>query len=303
MTHVDEEIASQPECWHRAIALAGSLAEQLPRRGERVAVVGCGTSWFMAMAYAGLRERAGLGETDAFAASEFPRQRRYDRVVVISRSGTTSEVLDVLRAIAGDTRSTGIIGDPRSPAVALVDEPVCLPFADEKSVVQTRFATTALALLRAPLGESLDQAVRDAAEALTAPLPLDPTMLEQLTFVGRDWTVGLAHEAGLKCREAARFWAEAYPAMDYRHGPIAIAGPGRAVWAFGAVPAGLPEEVAGTGATFVHSVRDPMAELILAQRLAVALALHRGLDPDAPRHLTRSVILTGGETAGAGLDG
>ncbi|MEU5722244.1 sugar isomerase [Micromonospora sp. NPDC047738] len=303
MTHVDEEIASQTECWQRAIALAGSLAEQLPRRGERVAVVGCGTSWFMAMAYAGLRERAGLGETDAFAASEFPRQRRYDRVVVISRSGTTSEVLDVLRAIAGDTRSTGIIGDPSSPAVALVDDPVCLPFADEKSVVQTRFATTALAVLRAPLGESLDQAVRDAAEALTAPLPLDPTTLEQVTFVGRDWTVGLAHEAALKCREAARFWAEAYPAMDYRHGPIAVAGPDRAVWAFGAVPAGLPEEVAGTGATFVHSVRDPMAELILAQRLAVALARHRRLDPDAPRHLTRSVILTGGETAGAGLDG
>ncbi|MFE9654405.1 SIS domain-containing protein [Micromonospora sp. NPDC006431] len=303
MTHVDEEIASQPECWQRAIALAGSSTEQLPRRGERVAVVGCGTSWFMAMAYAGLRERAGLGETDAFAASEFPRQRRYDRVVVISRSGTTSEVLDVLRAIAADTRSTGIIGDPRSPAVALVDDPVCLPFADEKSVVQTRFATTALAVLRAPFGESLDQAVHDAAEALTAPLPLDPTTLEQVTFVGRDWTVGLAHEAGLKCREAARFWAEAYPAMDYRHGPIAIAGPGRAVWAFGAVPAGLPEEVAGTGAAFVHSVRDPMAELILAQRLAVALARRRGLDPDAPRHLTRSVILTGGQTAGAGLDG
>ncbi|MCW3841558.1 sugar isomerase [Micromonospora yasonensis] len=302
MTHVEEEIASQPECWQRGIALAGSLAEQLPRRGERVAVVGCGTSWFMAMAYAGLRERAGLGETDAFAASEFPRERRYDRVLVISRSGTTTEVLDVLRDIAGNTRSTGIIGDPRSPAVTLVDDPICLPFADEKSVVQTRFATTALAVLRAHLGDDVDRAVHDAAEALVAPLPVDPAALEQVTFLGRDWTVGLAHEAGLKCREAARFWAEAYPAMDYRHGPIAIAGPGRAVWAFGAVPAGLPDDVTRTGATFVHSARDPMADLILVQRLAVALARHRGLDPDAPHHLTRSVILTGGEPAGAGLD-
>ncbi|MEU2614002.1 sugar isomerase [Micromonospora sp. NPDC007271] len=291
MTHVEEEIASQPECWQRATALASSLAGQLPRRGERVAVVGCGTSWFMAMAYAELRERAGLGETDAFAASEFPRQRHYDRVVVISRSGTTSEVLDVLGAIAGNTRSTGIVGDPRSPVVALVDDPVCLPFADEKSVVQTRFATTALAVLRAHLGENLDQAVRDAAEALTAPLPLDPAALEQVTFLGRDWTVGLAEEAGLKCREAARFWAEAYPAMEYRHGPIAIAGPARAVWAFGEVPAGLTDEVTRTGATFVHSARDPMADLILAQRLAVALAHHRRFDPDVPLHLTRSVVL------------
>lgn len=291
MTHVEQEIASQPECWQRGIALAGSLAEQLPRHGERVAVVGCGTSWFMAMAYAGLREQAGHGETDAFAASEFPRKRRYDRVLVISRSGTTTEVLDLLRGIQGGTRSTGIFGDPRSPAVALVDDPVCLPFADEKSVVQTRFATTALAVLRAHLGENLDRAVGDTAEALAAPLPLDPAALEQVTFLGRDWTVGLAHEAALKCREAATFWAEAFPAMDYRHGPIAIAGPGRAVWAFGAVPAGLPDDVTRTGAAFVHSVRDPMADLILAQRLAVALALHRGLDPDAPRHLTRSVVL------------
>ncbi|MET7749041.1 sugar isomerase [Micromonospora sp. NPDC005367] len=292
MTHVEQEIASQPRCWQRAAAQAATLAGRLPRPGERVAVVGCGTSWFIAMAYAGLREGAGLGETDAYPASEFPARRSYDRVLVISRSGTTTEVLDVLRAVRGRTPSSGVLGDPRSPAVPLVDEPLCLPYADEKSVVQTRFATTTLAMLRAHLGQDLDQAVRDATEALTAPLPLDPAALEQVTFLGRDWTVGLAHEAALKCREAAGFWAEAYPAMDYRHGPIAVAGPGRAVWGFGAVPAGLPEQVSATGATFVHSERDPMAELVRAQRLAVALAARRGLDPDEPRHLTRSVILT-----------
>ncbi|RKN30611.1 SIS domain-containing protein [Micromonospora musae] len=291
MTHVEQEIATQPQCWRRGVAQPG-LAERLPRPGERVAVVGCGTSWFVAMAYARLREEAGLGETDAFAASEFPTRRRYDRVLVISRSGTTTEVLDVLAAVRGRTPSSGVFGDPRSPAANLVDEPVELPFADERSVVQTRFATTALAVLRAHLGEHLDPAVRDATAALTVPLPLDPAALEQVTFLGRGWTVGLAHEAALKCREAAGFWAEAYPAMDYRHGPIAVAGPGRAVWAFGAVPAGLPEQVTATGATFVHNARDPMAELILAQRLAVDLAVRRGLDPDAPRHLTRSVILT-----------
>ncbi len=291
MKHVEAEIASQPECWQRAVALAGSLAEQLPRHGERVAVVGCGTSWFIAMAYASLRERAGHGETDAFAASEFPGQRRYDRVVAISRSGTTTEVLDLLRAVAGGTRTTGIVGDPDSPVAALVDDAVCLPFADEQSVVQTRFATTTLALLRAHLGQDVNRAIRDATEALVAPLPLDPATLEQVTFLGREWTIGLAHEAALKCREAAGFWTEAYPAMDYRHGPIAITGPDRAVWALGAVPAGLADDVARTHATFVHSVRDPMADLILAQRLAVALALHRGLDPDAPRNLTRSVVL------------
>jgi fructoselysine-6-P-deglycase FrlB-like protein len=175
-------------------------------------------------------------------------------------------------------------------------------------VVQTRFATTALALLRAHLGDDIGRLAADAEVAVRAPLPVAPARIEQVTFLGRGWTVGLAEEAALKCREAATFWAEAYPAMDYRHGPIAVGAPGRLVWAFGEIPDGLPEDVAATGATFVHSRThgchtvltswaagrtpvDPMADLILAQRFAVALATSRGLDPDAPRHLTRSVVL------------
>lgn len=281
MTHVADEIDSQPSCWRRAATL-GTL-DELPRPGERVAVVGCGTSWFMAMAYAAMREAAGHGETDAFAASEFPTGRRYDRVLAITRSGTTTEVVDL-------RPDTVIVGDPDSPIVEIASQVIALPWADERSVVQTRFATTALALLRASLGAGDLSA--DAARALAMPLPVPVESLEQITFVGRGWTIGLAHEAALKCREAAVFWAEAYPAMDFRHGPIAISGENRAVWAFGEVPAGLAEDVAKTGAWFVHDDSlDPMAHLIVAQRLAVALAEHRGLDPDAPRHLTRSVIL------------
>ncbi|MDQ7906622.1 sugar isomerase [Phytohabitans sp. ZYX-F-186] len=305
MAYVDGEIASQPDCWRQAADLAGRSGG-LPRPGERVAVVGCGTSWFMAMAYAALRERAGHGETDAFQASEFLTTRRYDRVVAITRSGTTTEVIDLLGAI--DTPTTAIVGDPAAPAVHLASDAVLLPFADERSVVQTRFATSVLALLRAHLGEDLGPIAVDAEVAVRAPLPVDPTTTEQATFLGRGWTVGLAQEAALKCREAATLWAEAYPAMDYRHGPISIAAVGRVVWAFGDVPEGLAEDVAATGASFVHGSLgggysalgrwgggrkplDPMADLILAQRFAVAIAASRGLDPDAPRHLTRSVVL------------
>jgi fructoselysine-6-P-deglycase FrlB-like protein len=298
MAYVDDEIASQPDCWRRAAELAAASVEALPRPGQRVAAVGCGTSWFMAMAYAGLREHAGQGETDAFQASEFPAGRAYDRVVVISRSGTTTEVLDRLAALKGP--STAIVGDAGSPVAAAATDPVALDFADEHSVVQTRFATSALALLRAHLGADVSSAAADAEVAVRGPLPIDPTGVEQVTFLGRGWTLGIAQEAALKCREAAGFWTEAYPAMDYRHGPIAIAGPGRAVWAFGEIPDGLADDVERTGATFVpdrrdgdgHRPLDPMADLILAQRFAVALAAHRGLNPDAPRHLTRSVVLT-----------
>src|SRR5439155_11171852 len=96
VSYVDGESASQPACWERAAAVAAAGSAALPRPGERVAVVGCGTSWFIGQAYAALRERAGHGGTDAFAASEYPVDRRYDRVLAITRSGTTTEVLDLL---------------------------------------------------------------------------------------------------------------------------------------------------------------------------------------------------------------
>ncbi|GAA3512440.1 SIS domain-containing protein [Actinocatenispora rupis] len=285
------EIASQPDCWRRAATLAAERAGALPRDGERVAVVGCGTSWFMAQAYAALREAAGKGETDAFAASEMPLGRRYDRLVAISRSGTTTEVLDLLRRLAPSTASVVITGIHDAPMAKLAGDTIVMDFADETSVVQTRFATTALALLRASLGEDLTAAAADAEKAIAEPLPLPADTTEQVTFLGRGWTVGLANEAALKCREAATFWTESYPAMEYRHGPISIAAPHRATWMFGTAPAGLADDVAPTGGTFVTSGLDPMADLIRAQRFAIAVADHRGLDPDNPRHLTRSVIL------------
>jgi fructoselysine-6-P-deglycase FrlB-like protein len=285
------EIASQPECWRRAAEVATERAAALPRAGERVAVVGCGTSWFMAQAYAARREAAGLGETDAFAASEIPPGRGYDRLLAISRSGTTTEVLDLLRTLSPATPSVVVTGVADSPVVPLAGDAVVLDFADEESVVQTRFATSALALLRAHLGEDLTAAVADARRAVDGPLPLPVDTTEQVTFLGRGWTVGLANEAALKCREAATSWTESYPAMEYRHGPISITGPHRAAWLFGTAPDGLAGEVAATGGTFLTSDLDPMADLIRAQRFALAVAAHRGLDPDHPRHLTRSVIL------------
>ncbi|MFG2459925.1 SIS domain-containing protein [Streptomyces sp. NPDC048523] len=292
MTHVEDELTSQPECWTRAAAEAADHARALPAAGERVAIVGCGTSYFMAQAVAALREGAGQGETDAFAASEFPRGRSYDRVVALTRSGTTTEVLDLLGHLkGGGTRTTALTADPATPVMTAADEVVVLDFADERSVVQTRFATTALTLLRAHLGLHTDAVVTDARTALSTPLPEGLVGCTQFTFLGRGWTVGLANEAGLKMREASLAWTEAYPAMEYRHGPISITTHGTATWMLGEAPEGLAAQVRETGALWVPGALDPLAELVRVQRLAVAVAAARGLDPDRPRHLTRSVIL------------
>lgn len=289
--HMESELRSQPDMWLRAAELAAA-GTALPAHGERVAIVGCGTSWFVGQAFASLREELGLGETDAFAASEAPLlSREYDAVVLLSRSGTTSEVLELAAELRGRTRLVGILGDESSPMPAAVDGYVHLGFADEKSVVQTRFATTALALLRAHLGQDLAPVAEQAREVLETTLSDELLEAEQITFLGRGWSVGIAHEAALKLRESAQAWTESYPAMEYRHGPKAIAAPGRAVWAFGEVPEGLADEVSRTGAHFEHRAIDPLADLVRGHQLALARARSLGVDPDAPRNLSRSVIL------------
>src|SRR5215813_13479454 len=218
---IDAEVASQPACWLRAAGLAPRFTSVLPAAGERVAVTGCGTSWFIAQSYAALREAAGQGETDAFAASEMPVRRRYDRVVVLSRSGTTTEILQLLDRLPASVPTVAITADPRTPVAAAAGAVIALDFADELSVVQTRFATTELALLRAHLGHDMVAVARAAEEILASPLPGALIGARQFTFLGTGWTYGLANEAALKLREAAGMWTESYPAMEYRHGPIA----------------------------------------------------------------------------------
>lgn len=294
MSFVAAEIANQPECWRAAVELAGTAAvlDALPRPGERVAVVGCGTSLYMSQCFAHLREAAGLGETDAFPASEFRIGRRYDRVVALTRSGTTTEVRRLLTTLAGSVPTVVITAVADAPVVAEADSAIVLDFADERSVVQTRFATTALALWRAWLGEDLTSVVAEAEVVLAEGVPAGTVSAAQFTFLGTGWAAGVANEAALKLREAARAWTESYPAMEFRHGPISVVDRRSVVWVFGPPPAGLLDDLAATRCSIVHSDRDPMAHLVAAQLLAVAHAEARGLDPDQPRNLSRSIVLS-----------
>jgi glucosamine--fructose-6-phosphate aminotransferase (isomerizing) len=293
MTVTDSEIASQPDVWARAAERTDELAAVLRAPGERILVVGCGTSAFMAASIAALRESAGLGETDWNYPGEVPAGRRYDRVVALTRSGTTTEV-DRLLADAPAARRCVITAVPDSPIARHAGGPedvVVLDVADEQSVVQTRFPTTVLRVAREAFGEDVTHLDAQCRAAIAGPLPVDVATIDHLVYLGSGWTLGLAHEAALKVREAAQAWSESYPALDYRHGPIAVAGARSLVWTFGEPPAGLVADVEATGATAVHDDLDPLVQLVLAQRVATALAAHRGLDPDEPRHLTRSVVL------------
>jgi glucosamine--fructose-6-phosphate aminotransferase (isomerizing) len=286
------EIASQPSVWARALQDVPSTGGILSAPGERVLVLGCGTSAFVAESLAVLREQSGLGLTDAAYASEWRPGRTYDRVLVISRSGTTSEVLAALELVEPGTAVAAIVGVEDSPIGRRADHLLVLDYADEDSVVQTRFPTTVLAIARAAFGDETGGLVAAAQRVLDAPLPVPVDGIDHVVYLGTGWTHGLAQEAALKVREAAQAWSESYPVLDYRHGPIAVAHPGSLVTIFGAADPAIVADIEATGARVLATDDDPLVQLVQAQRFAVELAEQRGLNPDTPRHLTRSVVLS-----------
>jgi fructoselysine-6-P-deglycase FrlB-like protein len=285
------EIATQPAVWARALRDAATTGAIFGAPGHRVLVLGCGTSAFVAESLAALREQAGLGLTDAAYASEWRPGRTYDRVLAISRSGTTSEVLAALELVEPGTPVAAIVGVDDSPIARRADHTLVLDYADEDSVVQTRFPTTVLAIARAAFGDATDGLVDAVQRALDAPHPVSVDGIDHVVYLGTGWTYGLAQEAALKVREAAQAWSESYPVLDYRHGPIAVAHPGTLVTLFGTADPAIVADIEATGARVLATDEDPLVQLVQAQRFAVELAESRGLDPDSPRHLTRSVVL------------
>lgn len=285
--HVEVEITSQPASWRQAATRADDLRALLPT--GRIALTGCGTSFYVAQSIATLWEAAGFGQADAFAASEMPVRTDYDAIVVISRSGTTTELLDLLDRLAG-APTLALVGSV-GPVSAAATHSLVLDFADEQSVVQTRFATSVIVLFRALLGDDVPALADAAASVLAQPTQVFDGVT-RFVFLGTGHGVGLAHEAALKMREASRTVTESYPAMEYRHGPIALAEPGVVVWLFGPAPAGLVDDVLRTGATVVNDDLDPLVDLVRVQACAVAIARAKGLDADNPRNLTRAVLLT-----------
>src|SRR5579864_4785891 len=292
MLKIEREIASQPLIWRQAAEVANSIDGALDH-GKRLAIIGCGTSYYVGQAMASLREAAGQGETDAFAASEAVLDRNYDAVLAVSRSGTTTEVLTALERVPPGVATIAISATKNSPIPSAAGHAVMMEFADEQSVVQTRFATATLALWRVHLHEPIEPLAASAEDVLGGPVRQDLDRFNHYVFLGTGWGVGIANEAALKLREAAGAWTESYPAMEYRHGPISAATSRTLVWGVGPVDGAVLNDAADAGAEIIESGRDPMVELVAIQRAAVALAKARGLDPDEPRHLSRSVVLEG----------
>jgi fructoselysine-6-P-deglycase FrlB-like protein len=293
VTYFSTELTSQPSVWRQAQGLADELRSKLPADGARIGLLGCGTSLYVAQAVACYRERQGAGESDAFPGSEVPAGRAWSDVIAISRSGTTTEIIDAVKVLPEAVNVLGIIAEAGSPLGERVTTELDLPFADEQSVVQTRFATTVLALLLGAYGWDVEASARRAEAFLSESLPEWAPEVKQFVFLGRGVGAALANEAALKFREILATWSEAYPTMEYRHGPISATGEQTLVWIMDAEEPSIDDQIRATGARVIRGEGDPLAELVRIHRFAEGLVDHRGINPDRPPHIGRSVVLAG----------
>ena len=286
-----EEIISQPETWTKAAGHIDQVNELFEESGGPMCLVGCGTSYFVAGALAKMREARGLGISDPFQASEIPLERRYPWVLFITRSGTTSEIARALSSFKGRARTMLITANSSSPMLKVCNRSLVVDYCDERSVVQTRFATSVIMTMRKYLGEDVDLVVERARQITEEDISniIDPK--NRIVFLGHDWAFFVAQEAQLKMTECAGVQCVAYSSFEFRHGPMSSIGPGTVVWMIGPDQAGVVGEIRQTGAQVIGGDLDPVLELIKVQLSAEYLARLAGRDPDCPPYLTRSVIL------------
>lgn len=299
MTYTESEILAQPRLWARTLDLIRGPAVALQQflRGP-VALVGAGSSYYVGLAATLYLEGHGFLSARAVPAS-FYRPRQGEAAVLISRSGTTTEVLEAGEAARRAGVAVGAVTcEPESPLTGVVDVAVVLDFVKEQSVVQTGSATSALLLLRALIDQLAGRVPplhlpAELETGLATPLQVPPG-IDHLVVLGSGWRFGVACEAALKAQEMAQVWTERYPPLEYRHGPLSCAGETTLVVILdppGDRVTDLAEEIEATGARVVMAGFDPLVELVRLQQLAVTISLQRGLNPDRPRHLRRSITL------------
>ncbi len=312
---------------------------------RRVKILGCGSAYYAGLAGAGLIERLSRIPAGAEPASEF----RYRNPVVegdtlyvaVSQSG---ETLDTLRAVQEVRRKGGrVLGVVNVVGSSIAREcggGVYLHAGPEIAVASTKAFTctlAALALVALHLGRVRDLSFAEG-ERLISGLEALPAKIDEILageaeiadaarrfatvssamFVGRVAGYPVALEGAQKMKEVSYIHAEAYPAAELKHGPLALVGPD--VPSVAVVPdddlfeknlSTIAEINSRRGPVLAigHSERlrgvadevllvpkseaelDPLLLGLPLQLLAYHAALARSVDIDQPRNLAKSVTV------------
>jgi glucosamine--fructose-6-phosphate aminotransferase (isomerizing) len=350
--HTLAEIYSQPAIWAktekklREAATLEKLADVYSPRSPWL-FVGCGSSYYLSRLIAALWTRhfyipaMGVPASELlFAPEETLRHTGAEQIVLMSRSGETTEVLRAAELLQSHktVQTLGVTCNPQSVLEKLCTHIFKLDWADEKSTVMTRsFTAILLAFQRLGLQFVSDNQFFTALDELPEKgqrwLDKNARQIEEFAgkkkfanyiFLGQGVHYWLAQEAGLKVTEMSTSYAQVYHSLEFRHGPRSVAGPDTLITFYVSDAAKeaettLVRELKELGAaTFVIVNRatpelkkysDLLVELALdgpefaryavtaipAHLVGTAIGLRKGLNPDAPKNLTRAVVLSGAD--------
>ncbi len=251
--HTREEILSQPRCWAECLRTLDEK-DQLKQLGSLWTppldwvFIGCGSSYYVALAAAASWTALTGQRARAVPASElllFPSLVSAGgapfQPILISRSGYTSEVLQVARQLEleQNIRTLAISCATHQPLEEISTMTLSLLPADEKSMVMTRSFTSMLLGLQALAAEwGHRQEFAAALRRLPAQFELRLEGIAQslaqfvqkhdfagYVFLGQGPYFGLAAEAQLKVKEMSCSYAQSFHTLEFRHGPKAIVRP------------------------------------------------------------------------------
>lgn len=353
--YMQKEIFEQPRAFGDTLegvegitpTLFGKEAEEVFKDVNRVLIIACGTSFYAGLTAKYWLEAVAGMPCDVEVASEYryrePVTDPKTLVVTVSQSGETADTIAALKFAKsrGMARTLAVCNVAQS---ALVRESLLHYITRagvEIGVASTKAFTTQLAalylltLVFAKLRGRLDEKaeaealtrLRHVPTALTAVLALEPQIIawaerfarkEHALFLGRGMHYPIALEGALKLKEISYIHAEAYPAGELKHGPLALVDENMPVVTIAPndeliekLKSNMQEVRARGGELYVfadgdsaiaseehvHVIRlpenygdlSPVLHVVPLQLLAYHTALARGTDVDKPRNLAKSV--------------
>jgi glucosamine--fructose-6-phosphate aminotransferase (isomerizing) len=331
------------------IVLPGlNLTADLPDRVDRIVIVACGTAAYAGMVGKVLIEDIARIPVEVDIASEFRyRQPLVDDDTVVLAISQSGETADTLAAIEEGRRRGAtiwsIVNVVGSQAMRASDGAITMQAGPEIGVASTKAFTAPLvdlymlAILLGDLRGTLDAGKR---RRLVDDLRLVPDLagrcldradairevayalkdMQHCLYIGRGVNMPIAYEGALKLKEISYIHAEAYPAGEMKHGPIALIDKTMPVVALAPrdpwhekmrsqieqakARSGVVVALATDGDESIPPLADhilwvpetpwrlsPVTSIIPLQLLAYYIAVMRGTDVDQPRNLAKSVTV------------
>ena len=282
----------------------------------RVKLVACGSSYYAAMMAAHFMNAQGGYDATAVYATEFVFTGHEGTIIFISQSGETKDVIDALKSVLDSPKSWKSSIDPggyeklpihilqnkkESTLSQLCDhcKVVNIGVGLEVGVAATKTFTSTVLQLSAMAGMEVDlnsvsSSLNWHDEERQNYLAQTVSKYRNALILGSGEFYPIALEAALKLKEVAYLHAEAMPADEIKHGPIALIDENTISIVIGDIDDRIEnnvKQIESRGGKVIRLNNGLWETLVELQYLSCDVALLRGINPDRPRNLAKTVTV------------